>query len=153
MEWDEFQRHSQRRQLVKVVGHLLDSRRALSLAVAPIKNIGSANEKATDIEQNIDVLCQGINDTLALAGQLADEFKREMTEPNANPPPITASCYKFKLTPMQRALQREGKLDSIENLARPKPTKTELRLPKILDFDLTRPKRRNRNRNKTEPPL
>jgi hypothetical protein len=141
MEWDEFELHSARRQVIKLTGHLLDARRGLFLSMEHVKVLGVHNNTCKAIEQNVDALVEGILETVKLCGIAADEFKQQMKQPNAIPPPISGTAGKFQLTPFQRALQREGvKFDTMPTHM----TKIEARTPKILDFTLKVTKQKNR---------
>jgi hypothetical protein len=94
----------------------------------------------------------GMIETVKLCGQAADDFKQQMTTPNAIPPPQTASLW-VQLTPFQRQLSLQGvKFDTIPKYLN--PTKTEQRIAKILPFTPhTTKRRKKRNKTPDNPPL
>lgn len=141
--------HSTRRQLIKTTGHLLDMRRALLLSNEHAKLIGSIDDNCRAVEQNIDALQQGVNETIKLCAIAKEHLDKQIEDPHAIVAPIYGGNKQTKLTPFQRALQREGTVfpDSIPTVE----TKIERRLPKILKFTLKqKQKPRNRKVNISE---
>lgn len=112
MEWKEFEKHSTRRQLLQLVGHLLDAKRAIILADGHCKLINWWSDDAKAIENNIQALFAGIEESIQFAGIVADEIQKDMSDPNAKPPPIRGGYVSndgpIKLTPFQKQLEREG---------------------------------------------
>lgn len=151
MELDEHWKHSTRRQVVKICGHLLDAQKAIRLATEHAKLAGNYNETTKAIEGNIDALAIGILETIKLCGIAADEIKQTMLDPNAKAAPIKGNMG-FNLTPFQRSLAREGIV--FTTMPEYVPNKQERRLPKILTFTLRTPKKqRNRRKSPDNPPL
>lgn len=151
MEWGEFELHSARRQVIKLIGHLLDARRALCLSVEHSTLVAGHKIPTTKaIHENILALVDGVIETIKLCAIAADNFKSQMKEPDAIPPPIGAEAGR-RLTPLQKTLAREGVV--FDTLPKYVPTKAEQRLPRILKFTLKTRKRRNRRISKDNPPL
>lgn len=154
MEIDEHWKHSNRRQVIKVLGHLRQARQAVGLSTEHIRLVTNQSESCQAISNNINALANGIEETIAICGQAADEFKQAMSDPNATPAPIRGKLeWTPNITPMQRMLMREGKLDlkDTPNYITPK---SHARAPKIPEFTLREPKpKKNRRRSKENPPL
>lgn len=154
MDIDEHWKHSNRRQVVKVLEHLLDARKAINLSIEHSKLIGTLSESCGAVEGNIDAISIGLNETIKLCGIAADEFKSAMLEPNAIPAPIVGKFHWIpNLSPMQRALMREGLLDLPDTPGYVTP-KQQARAPSPLPFTLKRsaPKK-SRKRTKENIPL
>lgn len=139
-----------RRQVVKTLGHLLDVRKHLLLALEHTKLMGSTNPTTEAVEQNVSALFDGVQETVALCGQAAEQIKNEMQDPNATPPPIKGNMG-IDLTPFQRALIREGV--EFETMPKYVPTEREKKLPRILPFNLQKRKKQNRLRTNKNIPL
>lgn len=152
MEWNEFELHSARRQVIKLTGHLLDARKAFNLSTEHATLVAGHKSPTTNaIIENVLALLEGTTETIKLCAIAADQFKKQMKEPNAKPPPIGAECGK-RLTPFQKMLAREGV--KFDTLPKYEPTKAELKLPKMLKFTLKTPKpRKNRRKSADNPPL
>lgn len=138
--------------MVKTLGHLLDVRRNLNLAREHIKLVGETNPITQSVEQNVDALLDGVSETITLCSQAAEEIKRQMEDPDAAPAPIKGGNLQTNLTPFQRALAREG-VEFPPTIPKYVPTKTEKRLPRILDFTLKQKQKQNRKRTKDNIPL
>jgi hypothetical protein len=151
MELDEHWKHSTRRQVIKICGHLLDAQKAIRLSSEHAKLAGNYTETTKAIEGNIDALAIGILETIKLCGIAADEIKSTMLDPHATPAPIKGNMG-VALTPFQRSLAREGiKFTTMPEYV---ANKQERRLPKILTFTLrTKQKQRNRRKSPDNPPL
>lgn len=152
MDIDEHFRHSDRRQCVQLLGHLRDAREAINLAAVHVKLVKNSSDSCKAIDNNVEALRAGLDETINLCAKAMDEFKQEMTEPDAKPAPISARIRETNLTPLQRALTREGVLSI--NTVPLTHTKQELRTPKILKFTLKQkqPKYKDR-KTKDNPPL
>jgi hypothetical protein len=147
MEWTEFELHSARRQLKKIINHILDARKALFLAKKPAKLTGAHNNTTKAIEQNIDALIEGTIETQKLCAIAAENFKQNMKTPDATPPPEYSDAGP-RLTPFQRQLEKEGVSFSRSTFT-PKVHKPG----RILPFRLNQPKRKNRRSTPDNPPL
>jgi len=145
MEIDEHWLHSHRRQVIKTLTHLIDARKAIGLADEHAKKIGGQSELCKFIESNIGALYTGLQETVTLCGQAAQQFKEQMSDPTAKPSPIHGALKWKNISPFQRALMREGKL-SINDIPTTevdrRTTDAQRRAPKILDFTLKEPKKR-----------
>jgi hypothetical protein len=151
MEIEEHWKHSTRRQVLKICGHLLDAQKATRLATEHVKLAGNYSTTTQAIEGNIDALAIGLLETIKLCGIAADEIKQAMLDPHATPAPIKGNMG-IALTPFQRSLAREGIV--FTTMPEYVATKTERRLPKILTFTLRTPKKqKNRRKSPDNPPL
>lgn len=151
MELDEHWKHSTRRQVIKICGHLLDAQKAIRLSSEHAKLAGNYSETTQAIEGNIDALAIGVLETIKLCGIAADEIKQTMLDPHVTPAPIKGNMG-IALTPFQRSLAREGIV--FTTMPEYVSTKAERRLPKILTFTLRVPKKqRNRRKSPDNPPL
>lgn len=152
MELEEHWRHATRRELIKVVRHISSARIDLTNAVPHIKLIGQHAPQAIAIEENIDALTEGINETLKMCADYAETIKKAMTHPNAKPAPEQVNT-RIVLTPFQRRLQREGtEFQTIAIFQKP-TSNTEEKMPNILPFHLHKKKQKNRRATKDNPPL
>lgn len=149
IEWNEFELHSARRQVKKIINHILDARKALYLAQKPAKLARAHNDTTRAIEQNIDALIEGTIETQKLCAIAAENFKRGMKEPDAIPPPEYGDAGP-RLTPFQRALEKEGVVFGRETFTPRTPSKNP---PRILPFRLTKTKQKNRKATKDNPPI
>lgn len=149
MEWNEFELHSARRQVKKIINHIIDARKALYLAQKPAKLAGAHNDTTKAIETNIDALIEGTIETQKLCAIAAETFKQGMKEPGALLPPEYGEAAP-RLTPFQRALQKEGVVFGRETFTPPTQSKNP---PRILPFRLTQPKQKNRKATKNNPPI
>jgi hypothetical protein len=149
MEWNEFELHSARRQIKKIINHILDARKALFLAKKPSKLAGAHNDTTKAIEQNIDALIEGTIETQKLCAIAAESFKRGMKNPDAILAPEYGDAAP-RLTPFQRALQKEGVVFGRETFT---PKQQSKNPPRILPFRLTTTKRKNRRKSPDNPPL
>lgn len=147
MEIDEHWLHSHRRQVIKILTHLTDARKQIGLADDHAKKIGGQSDYCRFIESNIDALYTGLQETITLCGQAAQQFKEQMSDPTAKPSPIRGALQWKDVSPFQRSLINEGKL-SIDDIPKTecdrKLSAAQQRAPKILDFTLKEPKKRKR---------
>jgi hypothetical protein len=151
MELDEHWKHSTRRQVIKICGHLLDAQKAIRLATEHAKLAGNYSSTTQAIEGNIDALATGVLETVKLCGIAADEIKQTMLDPHATPAPIKGNMG-VALTPYQRSLAREGIV--FTTMPEYVATKAERKIPKLLTFTLRTPKKRhNRRKSPDNPPL
>lgn len=154
MEPDEHWLHSNHRQVIKTLAHLLDARKAIHQSTEHSQFIEKQSNHCDAIITNIAALSQGIDETIALCGQAADFFKSQMQDPNAIPAPIRGKLEWTKPTPFQRALMREGKLSIDDIPPTEQPFKSHSNVPAPLPFTLKQRKpRRSRARDKENPPL
>lgn len=155
VEIDEHFRHSDRRQTVKILGHLLDASKAVDLASGPIKFIENSSETTKSIATNLDALRAGFEETKKLCAIAMDEFKQAMTDPDARPAPSSARVAELpNFSPLQRALQREGKLNIATLQETYQPSERQRKAPKLLNFTLkTQPKKKRERITKTNIPL
>lgn len=107
MNVEEYRRHAHAQDLLKIITYLSDSKAHLLKAIPRIKNFGQSLQLAKDVEQNIDALSAGIQETIALCAHLRDEIQRAMQEPDATPLHKQGSLRHY-ITPFQRMLVREG---------------------------------------------
>jgi len=154
MDIDEHWKHSNRRQLIKMLGHLLDARRAINLAIEHSKLVGAQSDYCRAIENNIDALSTGLDETVKLCGAAADEFRTQMQDPNDRPAPIRGQLeWTPNISPFQRQLIREGALNLQDTPGHITP-KIQLRAPKILPFTLKQRKpKKKRIRTKEDIPI
>jgi hypothetical protein len=151
MEWQEFELHSARRQLIKATGHLVDVRKALFATLQHTGGFANSNPTTLSIEANIHTLLQGVNETIKFCAIAADSFKSQMKDPDAEAPPIFGTRG-LQLTPIQRQLAMEG----VEFKLMPEfiPTKHERRIKESLPFLYNPTPRKKRERiTKTNPPI
>jgi hypothetical protein len=149
MEWREFELHSARRQLKKIINYIVDARKALFLAQKPSKFAGAHNDTTRAIEQNIDALIEGTIETQKLCAIAAEKFKSEMKTPDVVPPPEYGDAGP-RLTPFQRQLEKEGVNFGRSTFTPPMKSQKPAR---ILPFRLTQPKRKNRKATRDNPPI
>lgn len=156
MEMQEHWLHSHRRQVIKALTHLIEARKAVGLADDHIKHIRTQSESCEAIGGNIDALYTGLQETITLAGQAAEQFKEQMSDPTAKPSPIRGALQWKDVSPFQRSLINEGKL-SIDDIPKTecdrKLSAAQKRAPKILNFTLKQTKRRSRKKDRDNPPL
>lgn len=154
MEPDEHWLHSNRRQVIKTLGHLLEARKGISLSIEHAKLTAKQSTHCDAIINNIEALSQGINETIILCGQAADHFQQQMSDPNATPAPIKGKFDWVKITPFQRALQRDGKLVIDDIPTHIRTPKCQQRAPAPLPFNLTKKPRKSRAKHDPQdPPL
>ena len=143
---DQHWLHSNRKQLVKTTGHLLDMRRALLLANDHSKLIRSFDPNCEAVDQNIQALIDGVNETISLCAIAKENIDKQIEDPHAVTSPIFGGNMQTTLTPFQRMLQREGTV--FPSSLPTHETKVERRLPKIMTFTIKRKaKRPNRSVN------
>jgi hypothetical protein len=146
MEIDEHWRHSNRRQIIKIVSHLIEARQDITKSIEHARLVADQDDYTKAIYQNINAITDGINETIIFASEAADKLKQEMETPDAIPAPIVGGyIHSEKLTPFQRALQREG-VNFNDVPTHVMPTKTEQRTPKLIPFELTGRKQYPRQR-------
>lgn len=107
MNVEEYRRHAHAQDLLKIITYLRDARTHLLKAIPRIKNFGESTQLAKDIEQNVDALSAGIEETVTLCAHFRDEIQRAMQEPDATPLHKQGSLRHY-ITPFQRMLVREG---------------------------------------------
>lgn len=151
MEWKEFELHSARRQVVKTTGHLINARKELLNTIKHNKGFtDKSNPTTSSIEMNIKTLLEGLQETIKFCAKAAEDFKSQMKDPDAIPPPIQGG-YGKQLSPMQRQMALQG--IKFETMAKFEPTKRELRTAEI-DFHLNLPKQKKRERiTRDNPPI
>jgi hypothetical protein len=131
MNVEEYRRHAHAQDLLKIITYLGDSKSHLLKAIPRIKNFGQSSQLAKDIEQNIDALSAGIQETIALCAHLRDEILRNMQEPDARPLHKQGSLRHY-ITPFQRMLVREGVELPLTPTTKYIPTKVETRQKKLI---------------------
>lgn len=143
MSPDEARRHNTRRQLTKAVGKL---HKAASLLVKAedhiqlIKNYSQATQAGFD---NIDALRAGIEETQKIISQEITQIESEMQEPSATPLPERGAYLNSRQTPLQKILGVQ--VSSIPTHHTPV---RQRRIPQIIEFSLTKPKRKPRSKRK-----
>lgn len=155
VEIDEHFRHSDRREAVKLLGHLIIASKALDMATGKIKFIENCSNTTKAIAINLDALRAGMEETKKLVAIAMDEFKQAMTDPDARPAPTSARVAELpNFSPMQRALQREGKLKIATLQETYQPSERQRKAPKLLNFTLKQqPKKKREKITKTNIPL
>lgn len=153
MEVKEHWLHSTRRQIIKTLGHLLDARKAINLSIDHVKLIGNQSDTCAMIQQNIDALSEGIDDTIKHCGTAAEAFKQQMSDPNATPAPIYGKKAKFYLTPFQKTLEAEGVATFETNQTQVAPARPPKKISPLPFTLIPPPTQRRRRRTKENFPL
>lgn len=154
MEMDEHWLHSHRRHVIKTLGHLRNARILLDRATDHAKKVGLQSEACKAIESNIDALCIGLQETITLCGQAAEQFKQQMSDPTAKPSPVRGALQWKNISPLQRALINEGRLvidDIPKTECDRKLSAAQKRAPKTLAFTTKRQKQTRRRTHENFP--
>lgn len=155
MEIDEHWKHSNRRQVIKLLAHLRTVRQAIGRAIDNGKFIGSESDTCRAIQGNLEALAKGVEETIVFCGQAADDYKQAMQDPDARPAPITAQFNWIpNITPMQRALIREGSLaiSDLPTHMNPVPV-SQKKAPLVFPPSTLRKQHHKRRRTKNNIPL
>lgn len=152
MEIEQHFLHSNRKQVIRLLGHLLDARHAFTLCVEHAKLVGKQSKYCMSIESNIDALCEGVQETVELCTLAAEDFKSQMTNPDAISAPTQGRMGRIQLTRLQRALERDGV--NFDNQPTHITPKQQERAPKMFPFTLKHSKPyKKRKRTKENIPL
>lgn len=121
----ESSKHNARRQTLKTTEHLREARQTLTLAFehlklirncGKVKGLEAVHDKATNYGAALDALYSHLNIVFNKGVDLANEIKTIMEQPDHTPPPIVGRYLNYTdLTPLQRALIREGHEEIAKN--------------------------------------
>lgn len=149
MEIPEANRHRIRGQLIKIIAHLHKARHEINhceLHAKMVRNAKDIDGIATlqlDFKgwlYLLDVIQAQIDSSIGEAAHMAFKIKEIMVQPHNSPPPLYGRHTQLdNLTPIQRILVREGKLNLeptvpthfhiIPNTTKPKPKSRKLPPP------------------------
>lgn len=152
MEVPEANRHRIRGQLIKIIGHLHKARHEINHCELHAKMVRNAKDipgiatlqlDFTTWLNNVGNISNIINAAIGEGAAMSADIKGIMIQPNNSPPPLYGKHTQLDhLTPIQRIMIREGKLNlaptvpthypiiSTDTKPPPKPRKLPLPLPK-----------------------
>jgi hypothetical protein len=143
MNPDEARRHNAKRQLTKAVGKLHKAASLLVKAEDHIQLIKNYSQTTQTGFENIDALRAGIEETQKILSQEIAAIECEMQEPSATPPPEKGAYLNNRQTPLQKILGV-----SVSNLPTRQTIPRTHKIPQIIEFNLTKPKRKPRSLRK-----
>lgn len=142
--------HAHRKQVIKLNGHILNARKCVLLGIKYARNIGKQTEYGKIIEENLDALFDGLDETIKICAQAANDFESKMDDPNAVTVATFGTFRRFSLTKLQRLMEKEGRVsfDTIASHERVKPHTFAPKKP--FPITLTKKPYNKRKRNRKE---